>query len=355
MSREKNKLLIIGVLLTAMSIFLITGCSKEGEDENKTPSKTADKNVYSMKLAHITTKENPLNIGYEYLAEQLKTKTNGQIILNIYGNGQISGSDREQAEMVQNNIIQMTSTPSYTLAGMNSELKKFNIYDVPYLFANDDEISSFSDGPVGAEMVEDLLKGTGIRAYGPFSIGWVKISSNKQPIQSPDDLKGLNIRTTKSEFYMKTTKAWGANPTPVAYGECFTALQQGTVDGMMTACSLYVTDRFYEVQKYLGAVNPFAITHYPIINNNWYERLPDDLQKIFDECMVDYVNYMREIEKKAESDSLDILREKGMVVNEYTEEQMRLFSDPAKPMWEESANIVGGIEFLNSVREFLNK
>lgn len=352
--KKLNKKFVLILSIVLMVAFSITGCGGQATDESVNDTEE-DQQVYEMKLAHLTTKENPLNVGYEYLADLLKEKTDGRIIMNIYGNGQISTSDREQAEMVQNDMIQMCTTPSYVLAGINSELTSFNIYDVPYLFLSDSEIHSFSDSEVGEKMLTDLLDKTGIKGYGAFPIGWVKVSSNAKPINSPADLEGLNIRTTKSKFYVNTMKAWGANPTPIAYGEVFTALQQGTVDGMMTACSLYVTDRFYEVQKYMGAVNPFAITHYPVISNTWYESLPEDLQQTFDECMLEYVDFMRELETQAEADSIEALRDKGMEVTEYTPEQLQTFIDPVKPMWDENADIVGGAEFLQEVKDYLGR
>lgn len=344
----KGKNLLVILLITSLVLLgVLSGCSDTTNESSEESSNTDE--VYTMKLANITTEDNPLNVGYRYLAEQLKEKSNERIILNIYPNGQMSGSDREQAEMVQNNIIQITSSPSYTVAGLNDELKEFNIYDFPYLFKSDKEIHNFSDGDIGSKMNEELLNKTGVRAYGAFPIGWVKVSTNEEPIESPENLEGLNIRSTASVFYQETLRAWGANPTPIAYGEAFTALQQGTVDGMMTVSSLYVSDRFYEVQKYMAAVDPFGIIHYPIVNNEWYQSLPKDLQNIFDECMYDYVSFMRELETEAEAESLDILREKGMVVNEYNDEQMKAFVEPVTSIWQENAHLVGGEDFLNSV------
>lgn len=344
---KKRSIAILTSLLMIASLG-ITGCggTEDGTD-------VAGK-VYEMKIAHLAAESDPLNVGYHWFADLIEERSDGRITVQIFANKAISNSDDEQAEMIRGDMIQMCSTPSYTLAAMNSDLMDFYIFDLPYMFRTDEEIWAFADSEIGLEMREQLLaESGGIRAYGAFPIGWVKASSNEKEIKTPADLAKLKIRTTTSEFYMGTMAAFGANPTPVAYGEVYTALQQGTVDGMMTATSLYASDRFYEVQKFMGAINPFAITHYPIISDTFYQSLPDDLKAIFDETMEEYVVYMRELEKQAEIDAINTLRENGMIVTEYNDAEKQLFINAALPLWDEKADVVGGIEVVEAANAFL--
>lgn len=359
MIKRKKTVALLLILAMIFSIGL-SGCgggSGEGSGSGEAEGDSASGGeVYKMKIVNLAAESDPLNVSYRYLKEQLEKATDGRIAVEIYANKAISNSDEEQSEMIRSNMAQMTTTPSFTLAAMNSDLKNFYIFDIPYLFQTDEDIWAYGDSDVGKQMIADLLEKTGgIKAYGPFSIGWVKVSSNKQPIKSPADLKGLKIRTTSSEFYIGTMQAFGANPTPVAYGEVYTALQQGTVDGMMTSTSLYASDRFYEVQKYMGAINPFAITHYPIISNDWYESLPDDLKTIFDDCMAEYVDYVRNLELEAEAAAIQTVRDNGMEVEEYTDEQKQPFIDAAKVLWEEKAPLVGGYEVIQEASDFLDE
>lgn len=344
---KKRSIAILTSLLMITSL-AVTGCGGSGENVDDSGE------VYKMKIANLAAENDPLNIGYRWFADLIAERTDGRITVEIFANKAISNSDDEQAEMIRGDMIQMCSTPSYTLAAMNSDLKNFYIFDLPYMFRTDEEIWAFGDSEMGMDMRAEILEiSGGIRAYGPFPIGWVKASSNVKEIKTPEDLAGLKIRTTTSEFYMGTMAAFGANPTPVAYGEVYTALQQGTVDGMMTATSLYASDRFYEVQKYMGAVNPFAITHYPIISDKFYTSLPEDLKVIFDETMLEYVDYMRNAEFQAEIDAIKLLRDEGMIVTEYSPEEKQPFIDAALPLWDEKAALVGGKEMIDATNAFL--
>lgn len=345
---RKKSIILMAILLIAAA--LLSGCAKETSTD---PSKDTGK-VYEMKISHLTSEIDPLHIGYEYLKESLDKKTDGRIKVTIYPNKSIANSDREQAEMVQNNLAQMGTAPAYTLAALNEELKEFFIYDYPYLMSDSKTLYDFADSEIGERMLSKLKDKTGIKGYPGFHIGWVKVSSNSKPILKPSDINNLKIRTTSSNMYMELMKAFGAYPTPISYGELFTALQQKTVDGMMTTTSLYVSDRFYEVQKYMGAIDPFTIFHYPMISGTWYDSLPEDLKTIFDECMYEYIDYMRVLEDEKEIKSINELREKGMEVIEYTDEEKQAFKDLGMPLNEQFKKIAGE-DFVDEVLEFLGK
>ncbi|MCG8483988.1 MAG: TRAP transporter substrate-binding protein [Clostridia bacterium] len=346
---KKISVLLVILLLTSVAFVGCGGSNTAAENEGE------NSEVYTIKIAELVTTENPSHIGLEYLGEQLREKSDGRFDLKIFPNGEISSSDREQVEMAQNNVMQMAVPPSFILSSMHPELKTFNIFDVPYLFTNEEDLYGFVESDMGKKMKEDVLEYTGLRMYGTYGGGKVKISTNSKPIKSPADLENLDIRVMKADTYVETVKAWGANPTPMAYSEVYTALQQGTVDGMMTRTMLYVSDGFTEVQKYMGTVDPSYLVFSPLVNNEWYESLPEDLQAIFDECMDDYVRHVGQLEAEAEKEALDIIRDRGVVVTEYTPEELQVFIDAAKPIWDGLADAVGGKEFLDGCIEYVNK
>jgi len=344
---RKTSLLLVMILILAL---VISGCTKKDAGNGE---KAADTKIYEVKISHLASLTDPIQKGFEKFKEIIEAKSNGRFKVTIYGNKQISGSDRENAEKVQNNIVQMGSVPTFTLAALGG-INQYKVFDYPYLFKNDDDIYKVMDGPIGTELSQKLIEKTGIKGYGAYSLGWVKVASNKQPIKSPEDIKKLKIRTVKSDLYMALVDAWGANPTPVNYGEVFTALQQGVVDGMMTTTGLYVSDRFYEVQKYMATVNPVSIVHIPIVNNEFYESLPDDLKVIFDESIDEYLDAVRQYEAEGERNAIKQLREKGMDVVELNPEQLKTFSDPALSLMDEKADLVGK-DFLDKVKAELAK
>jgi C4-dicarboxylate-binding protein DctP len=350
---------LIAVLLTVFVCLTAAACGTKSAESSASATSAGsavatDGDVYEMKIAHSTSESDPIHKGWLYLKDILEARSEGRIKVTIYPNKTLCSGDNEQAEMVKNGSIQMSSAPSYTLVAMNETLNKLYIYDFPYLFGSNEELYKFGDSDLAMEIMDDMRTKIGVIGYGPYPLGWVKVSSNKKPIDAPEALKGLKIRTTTSEMYMALMDSWGGNPTPMNYGEVFTGLQQGAIDGMMTTTSLYVSDRFYEVQKYMGCINPFAIAHYPIVNEAWYNSLPEDVQTVFDECVWEYLAEVRKYEEDYEAEAIKILAEKGMDVVEYDDTQMAAFREPAMELWDSKVDMVGA-DFFAEVREMLGK
>jgi len=342
------------ILLLVMSLVLVgglSGCSQPSEEPSSGESDESSGETYEIRISHIASNTDPIHLGWEKFKETIEDKSDGRITVTILGNKQISNSNDEDAEKVQSNTVQMSSVPTYTLAALGS-IDKYKLCDYPYLFKNDEEIYKIMDGEIGSELSQELIDKTGLKAYGAYSLGWVKISTNEKPIKAPEDLAGLKIRTTNSDLYMELIKSWGANATPVNYGELFTALQQGTVEGMVTTTGLYVSDRFYEVQDFMADVNPMAIVHVPVVNYEFYSSLPEDLQKVFDETMEIYLEEVRALEAKAEKDAIGQLREKGMEVTELTDDQKQVFMDAAAPILVDKADLVGA-DFIERIQNEL--
>ena len=349
--RRKLALLLALVMVLSVVASGCTGSQTEGEGEGN--GEAINDEVYELKVSHIASESDPIHQGWMLLKETLEEKTDGRITVTIFGNKQLSNSNNEDAEKVQQNIVQATSVPTSSLAALGN-LKEYQVFDYPYLFETEEDLYTVLDSEAFAELSQQLAQVTGVKAYGGYNLGWVQISTNKNPINTPADLKGQKIRTMSSELQMKIAEAFGANPTIVNYGEVFTACQQGTVDGIMTSTGLYVSDRFYEVQKYMGCTRPIALLHVPIINNSWYEGLPDDLKAIFDESMEIYLEGVRQYELDFEAAAIEELKAKGMEVKEYTTDEMQAFKDAAANIIIDKADIAGQ-EIIDTVKTLLNK
>ncbi len=348
---DKMKKRVALLLILAMALMAVaTGCgdSQEGGNDGDDAG-----TVYELKVSHIASESDPIHQGWSLLKETLEEKSDGRITVTIFGNKQLSNSNNEDAEKVQQNIVQATSVPTSSLAALGN-IKEYQVFDYPYLFETEEELYKVLDSDAFADLSEQLAQITGVKAYGGYNLGWVQISTNRNPINTPDDLKGHKIRTMSSELQMKIAESFNANPTIVNYGEVFTACQQGTVDGIMTSTGLYVSDRFYEVQNYMGCVRPIALLHVPIINNSWYEGLPDDLKAIFDESMEIYLEGVRQYELDFEAAAIEELKAKGMEVKEYTAEELQAFKDATANVIVDKADIAGQ-EIIDTVKTILNK
>ena len=323
----RKRLLTLSVSALAL-VFLMAGTAV-----------SADK-VYDLRICYLASTIDPIHMGFDFFKQTIEQKTNGRIKVTLFPNKQISNSDNENAEKVQANIVQMSSAPTSSLAAI-AKINEYKVFDYAYLFDNDEELYKVIDSEIGEELSQMLMKKTGIKAFGGYNLGWCVISNNKNPIEKPEDLKGLKIRTMAADLMMETIRAFGGNPVVVNFGELFTACQQGTVDGMMTSTGLYVSDRFYEVQKYMGCTNAMPIFHIPLVNAKWYNSLPEDLRQAFDETIPLYLEAVRKFEAEFEANAIKTLREKGMVVNQYTPEQKKAFVDAAAYISTDMADIAG--------------
>jgi len=356
---KKKTSLLISVLLIVTLLFTACGESKAPAKSESpanptvTEGSATDGKVYELKISHIATTVDPIHLGWAYLKETLEKESNGRIKVTIFPNKQLSNSNNEDAEKVQNNIVQMSSVPTSSLAAIG-DIKEYKVFDYPFLFENDEELYKVIDSDVGDMLSNKLIEKTGIKAYGGYSLGWCKISTNKGPVNSVADLKGQKIRTLSSDLHIELIKSLNANATPVNYGEVFTALQQGTVDGLMTTTGLYVSDKFYEVQKFMGCVDAVSLLHVPLLNNEWYEALPDDLKVIFDNSMVLYLGEVRKYEAEFDAKALQTLKDKGMEIKEYTTEEKQEFKDAAAYITDDKKDLAG-IEIINKVKSILGK
>lgn len=345
---KKKTNLVLVLCLCVVLIASLVGCGS-----NSSASKTDGQEVYEISITHLASESDPINQGWLLLKDTLEKKSDGRFKVTIYPNKQISNSDNENAEKVQQGICQITSVPTSSLASLGS-IKEYQIFDYPYLFESNEDLYTVLDSDLAKSWSDKLNAATGVKAFGGYNLGWCKIASNKKAINSPADLKGQKIRTMSSDLQMAIINSLGANATVVNYGELFTACQQGTVDGMMTSTGLYLSDRFYEVQKYLACTNAIGLLHVPIVNTAWYDSLPEDLRAIFDESMSIYLDGVRQYEEEYEITALDKLRENGMQVREYTDEELQAFKDATESVYTTKANVAGQ-ETIDAVKKILGK
>lgn len=317
------------------------------------PGVSVAADAVELKISHIATEVDPIHMGWSFLKKTLEEKSGGKIKVTIFPNKVLSNSNNEDVEKVQQNIVQMTSVPTSSLAAIGN-IKEYKAFDYAYLLANNEETYKIIDGPIGRELSAVLEKKVGVKALGGYNLGWLVVSSNKAPIKSAADLKGQKIRTMNSDLQMEIIRAFGGNPVIVNYGELFTACQQGTVDGMMTSTGLYVSDRFYEVQKYMGAVNAAPLLHVPLVNGKWYNALSPELKKAFDESIPLYLTAVRQFEDDYEKAALAELKKRGMQISEYTPEEKKGFVDAAAYILKDKADIAGQ-DIIDRIKAQLGK
>lgn len=326
-----------GVLLKKIIVLLlisvvVTACGNSGDDSE---SSNGD-SQHTIRLAHVVAEDQASHIAAETFKEKIESESDGEIEVEIYPNGSLYQSEREAIEAVQIGNIEMTITASAILSSFDED---FKVFDLPFLFDNHEAAYKGLDGEAGQELLDDLDK-EGLKGLVFAENGFHNISNNEGPINSPEDLEGLKIRTMESEIHTDTFNAFGANASPLAFGELYTALQQGTYDAIAVPISIYYTGKFYEVQDYLTISNHFYVPTVALMNNDFYNDLSEDLQSIVMEASQEYREEQREISREQEEEFYEDLKE-NMEINELTEDELEVFRNAVDSVYEKHAPKIG--------------
>ncbi|KZE39119.1 C4-dicarboxylate ABC transporter substrate-binding protein [Bhargavaea cecembensis] len=324
------------VLMLAMAALVASGC---GRPTDSSPSAEGSENSeqYTIRIAHLVSEEQSSHIAAEKFKERLEEESDGRLKVEIYPNGQLYPSDREAIEAVQLGNVEMTIPALAPMASFND---KFLVFDLPFLFEDHESAYAALDGELGQELLKELeadkLKGL---AFGEN--GFRHISNNEGPVESPEDLAGQKFRTLENPLHTDTFKSFGTNASPFAFGELYTALQQKTYDAMEAPISLYYTNKFYEVQDYLTMSGHVYAATLLLMNNDFYNGLPEDLQELLMEKAIEFRDEQRELAQKQDKEFLEKLKESGMQVNELSAEQKKAFREAAQPVYDKYVPQIG--------------
>jgi tripartite ATP-independent transporter DctP family solute receptor len=208
------------------------------------------------------------------------------------------------------------------------------------MFRDKQHVYKVVDGPLAA----DIYKGAdskGMIVLGTWENGFRHITNNVRPIAKPEDLKGIKIRVMESDMYINMFKSLGANPTPMAMGEVFTALQQKTVDAQENPVGQIYASKFYEVQKYLTLDGHSYSPETVVFSLKTWGKLPKEYQDIIQKASDEAREWDRKRSAEMEGKFLDEMKAKGMQVTDLTADQKAAFVNQMKPIWEKYYNVIG--------------
>jgi tripartite ATP-independent transporter DctP family solute receptor len=291
---------------------------------------------YSMKYAGVGSDAHPNSKAADELAEYIAERSNGEIELVIFRNAQLGG-DRQAAEGMQIGTIEMGVVGSSVLMSFDP---KIGVFDFPFLFKTEEAAYKALDGEVGDIIRQNLLKkGLRILAYG--TNGYRHVTNSRNPIREPEDLKGLKIRTMENPIFVETFKLMGASPTPMSFGELFTALQQKTVDAQENPILLIYTSKIYEVQKYISKTGHIYAVAPLVMSERYFQSLPEECQELMLEAGKFFERRQRELMHENEDAFEQAMKAQGIEVNELTPEQKDAFIEICAPVYKQFENRVG--------------
>ena len=293
-------------------------------------------NEHSFKLAMQNPKGHPLAEGAAKFAELVEEKSDGNITIKPFYGG-VLGGDAQTVSALQGGTIEFVILNSGILA---SQAKEFAVFDFPFLFSTPEEADAVVDGPFGQQM-HAKLEGQGIVGLAYWELGFRDITNSVRPITKADDIAGLKLRVIPNEINIDWVSALGANPTPLAFPELYTAMETGAVDGQENPVSVILANKFYDVQKYL------ALTHHQynpqsvIFSKKVWDTLTDDEKKLLQEAAMEAGKFERELTRSNAASDLEELKSEGMEVTELPPEEMEKLREKVKPVIEKHTEAVG--------------
>ena len=261
----------------------------------------ADGTVYKLLVGSTVQDDSASGIAMiEYFVPYIQEHAGGRIEVDYQGNS-VLGGDRELYEALQMNTVQASFGPMSTLGNFEPN---YAICDFPFLFDSKEEAYAELDGEFGAKLAENLPNvGLRLLAYGENAFR--NISNSKRAINTMEDLKGLKIRVMESPINVATYTAMGTSPTPMAFSELYTALQQGTVDGQDNGVVLTYISKLYEVQKYYTFTKHLYAANGMVFSEAFYQSLPDDLKQVVTDASLYAMENQRRLNTELEESLLD--------------------------------------------------
>ena len=265
--------------------------------------------VKVIKLGHGLDASHPVHIAMEYMSEELVKNSNGKMRIDIYPSQQL-GTERECVELLQIGSLGMTKVSASILEGFASS---YTIFNLPYIFRDEADLFSILDGEIGREILKSSEKKL-IRGVCYYDAGSRSFYTKAKPINSPKDLDGMKIRTQESATSVKLVNSLGGSATPISWGELYTALQQGVVDGAENNPPSFYLSKHYEVCKYYSLDEHTAVPDVLIISTKIWNSLNEEEQGWFQAAVDSSVIYQRKIWKEATNEALKKVAESGVEI-----------------------------------------
>jgi TRAP-type transport system periplasmic protein len=291
------------------------------------PTWAQDIKAREFKLGQQNPKGHPLVTGAEKFADIVAAKSGGKLKVNLFPGG-VLGGDAPTVSALQGGTVEITVLNSGILA---SQVKDFEIYDFPFMFANAREADAVVDGPFGQKMHAKLAD-KGIVGLAYWELGFRNISNSKRAINKVEDIEGLKLRVIPNAINVDWVKALGANPTPMAFPEVYAALEAKAIDGQENPLNVILANKFAEVQKFLVLSNHQYNPQSMIFSKKVWDTLSADEKKIFQDAALEASAFQRKTSRDAAAGQLDALKKAGMTVTELPAAEQAKLREKLKPV-----------------------
>lgn len=323
----------------AMVLFLVSCGRKSGTDS---VTHTYSNKKIILKVAHNGSEQHPYQKGFEKFKHVLEEETGGQVEVQIFPAGQL-GTEEEANQMIKLGTIAASAASA---GGLGSFVPEADLFNFPFIFQDLPHFYSVLDGPTGkrvARAIEDRLD---CLVLGYWFSGIRNAWNSKRPIRVPDDFRGLKIRVIRSPIVLDTFNAFGAQATNMSFGELYSALQQGVLDGAESDYVDLLVEKFFEVTKYVTNTEHLFLAVALIFSKKQYDRLPPYVQAAVLKAGEASVAVQREAMEQMERNALVELKQKGLQFNDVDK---ALFREKVEEVYANNADKVGGMRVIEQV------
>jgi tripartite ATP-independent transporter DctP family solute receptor len=290
----------------------------------------------TIRISNGVAETHPVGNGVKAMQECLVEKSGGKMKLNAFWSGALGG-DLDATQALRSGTQEMVVTSSSPLVGI---LPALGVFDLPFLFSDESEADAILDGAFGT-YVSDMMPGVGLINLAYWENGFRNLTNSRRPVAGVDDIKGLKVRVMQNNIFLDSFLNLGANAVPMSFGEVFTALETGAIDGQENPVVTIDTSKFSEVQKHLTmsrhAYTPFMVLY----SKPLWDQLAADEQAALQDCAIVGRDAQRKASRDLGAQSLDNVKAAGMEVVDLTPEAQSAMREAVAPVYEKHAATIG--------------
>ena len=334
---------MIAAMMGVVMAFSLTACGGGGSSSTTaaaaTDTKAAESNGGSaaaavsddlpeMQITFASAQSSALDVS-KYIvekADEISAQTGGKLTLKVVFDGTL-GSDSELVENCMAGNVPMILLSS---SAMVSYVPEMAIFDMPMVYSSGKD--AYEKIPNFKDTMNEIVNQKNMQILG-LSGGTMRALTTNREIKTPDDFKGMNIRTLENTYHMAFWKNLGANPTPLAFSELYIGLQQGLVDAQDNPIQAVYAMKFHEVQKYYMAIPAFANVSCYMMNQKYYNDLPEEYKQILDDFVEDVNQYTWENLEATDAVTFEAIGD-GLTILDCTDEITAALKEAAKPVWD---------------------
>jgi tripartite ATP-independent transporter DctP family solute receptor len=300
-----------------------------------------------LKAAHDSPLEFPYQPAAEWFKQEVEAKTEGRVTVQIFPNAQLG----DEETMINGLKIGSVDVLYLSTAPISASVPEVELFALPFLFKDVDHALTVANGPLVDPIEEKIAAAVGARVAGWASVGDRDMWNSVRPVKTLEDVKGLKMRTQQSALQQDTYAALGAQPTPMAFSELFTALQTGVVDGADNGPLDIESSKFYQVTKYLSLTRHFILLNPVLVSEGALAKLSPEDQDVVMEAARASADIVTSEAKKQNEAALASLKEKGLEIIEIDDAERAKFVAQVQSVYETNADRVGGIDLINQILE----